>query len=273
MMTDFIVYPAIDLRGGKVVRLRQGDPNRQTVYGSDPASAARRWLAEGAMWLHVINLDGALDDAAAANANALREILSTGARVQFGGGLRTLSDIERVIELGVSRAILGTVAVENPDLVRLALQRFGADRIGVGIDARGGRVRVRGWEQDAGIDPIALGLQLREMGVTTIVFTDITRDGVGRGINVEATERVARETGLSVIAAGGAVSLDDVRRTRQAGLAGVIVGRALYEGQLSLAEILAAARETSATGNVSATGVASYGRGDGHVGETNYSLP
>ncbi len=236
-MADFIIYPAIDLRGGKVVRLAQGDPHRQTVYGDDPAEAARRWLAEGATWLHVVNLDGAFGEASRANMAALESIVATGARVQFGGGLRAMAEVERVISLDVARAILGTVAVANPDLVREAIERFGTDRVGVGIDAREGRVRIRGWTQEAGIDPIALGKQLRSVGVTTVVFTDIARDGIGRGVNVDASRRLADETGMSIIASGGVASLDDVRRARAAELSGVIVGRALYEGRLTLKEI------------------------------------
>lgn len=233
-MSEFTVYPAIDLRGGKVVRLAQGDPARQTVYGDDPVETARRWRSEGATWLHVVNLDGAFGEASEANVRALREILNTGATVQFGGGLRTLEDVERAIGLGVARVILGTVAVENPGLVYEVIERFGAGRAGVGIDARDGRVRVRGWEKDAGIDSIALGSQLRELGVTTVVFTDINRDGTGEGVNIESTKRLAAETGLSVITSGGVASIDDVRRAREAGLSGVIIGRALYERQVNL---------------------------------------
>ncbi len=237
-MADFIVYPAIDLRGGRVVRLAQGDPARQTVYADDPSEIARQWLAEGARWLHVVNLDGAFGQANRANMTALEGILAAGARVQFGGGLRALADIERALAIGVARVILGTLAVENRAWVREAIERFGPDRIGVGIDARDGCVRVRGWAQDAGLDPIALGKQLRAIGVTTVSFTDIARDGVGRGVNVEASRRLAGETGLAVIASGGVASLDDVRRVRDAGLAGLIVGRALYEGHVTLKEIL-----------------------------------
>jgi phosphoribosylformimino-5-aminoimidazole carboxamide ribotide isomerase len=237
-MDEFVVYPAIDLRGGKVVRLAQGDLARQTVYGDDPAAVARRWLGEGAAWLHVVNLDGAFGESGAANVAALEQIVATGAQVQFGGGLRALEDVERVLGLGVARAILGTVAVENPNLVREAVARFGAQRVGVGIDARDGRVRVRGWTADSGVDAIALGRQLRQVGVEIVVFTDVARDGVGTGVNVDATVALASATGLRVIASGGVASSGDVRRVRAAGLAGVIVGRALYEGQVDLREIL-----------------------------------
>jgi phosphoribosylformimino-5-aminoimidazole carboxamide ribotide isomerase len=237
-MAEFVVYPAIDMRGGKVVRLAQGDLARQTVYGDDPAAVARRWLGEGAQWLHVVNLDGSFGEAGAANAAALERIVATGAQVQLGGGMRTLADIERALGLGVARAIIGTAAIENPALVREAISRFGPERIGGGIDAREGRVRVRGWLEDTGVDATVLADQLREAGITTIVFTDIARDGVGAGVNVDATKALADATGLQIIASGGVASADDVRRVRAAGLAGVIIGRALYEGQVNLREIL-----------------------------------
>jgi phosphoribosylformimino-5-aminoimidazole carboxamide ribotide isomerase len=237
-MAEFIVYPAIDMRGGKVVRLAQGDLARQTVYGDDPAAVARRWLEEGAQWLHVVNLDGSFGEAGAANAAALERIVATGARVQLGGGMRSLADIERALELGVARAIIGTAAVENPDLVRQAIERFGPQQIGGGIDARDGRVRVRGWLEDTGVDVATLAGQLRDAGVTTVVFTDIGRDGIGAGVNVVATTALAQASGLHVIASGGVASAEDVQRVRAAGLAGGIIGRALYEGQVDLRDII-----------------------------------
>lgn len=235
----FTVFPAIDLRHGKVVRLAQGDPARQTVYGDDPAAVARQWLAGGASWLHVVNLDGAFGERGRANQAALRAILESGARVQFGGGLRTFDELQQALDSGVRRVILGTAAVENPPLVREALAHFGPERVGAGIDARDGRVRVRGWVGDSGTDPLTLARQLCDAGVTTVVFTNIARDGVGRGVDVAASRRLAEESGLAVIASGGVASLDDVRAVRAAGLPGVIVGRALYEGQISLMEALA----------------------------------
>jgi phosphoribosylformimino-5-aminoimidazole carboxamide ribotide isomerase len=243
-MADFVVYPAIDMRGGKVVRLAQGDLARQTIYGDDPAAVARRWLDQGAQWLHVVNLDGSFGEVGAANAAALERIVATGARVQLGGGMRRLADIERALELGVARAIIGTAAVENPALMSEAIERFGPTRVGGGIDARDGRVRVRGWVEDTGVDVTTLADQLRSAGVTTIVFTDIARDGIGAGVNVEATAALAQATGLSIVASGGVASVEDVRRVRAAGLAGVIVGRALYEGQVDLRDILDVKRKT-----------------------------
>ena len=243
-MQAFTVYPAIDLRVGKVVRLCQGDPARQTVYGDDPATVARQWLAAGAHWLHVVNLDGAFGDRDNRNQAALGAILAVvnaqggEASVQFGGGLRSLEAVERVISLGVGRAILGTAAIEAPEMVEAAIARFGGEKVGVGIDARDNRVRVRGWAQETGVDPATLGKSLYQLGVRTVVYTNIARDGVGRGVDVEATQRLAEATGLHVIASGGLASLEDVRRVKAAGLPGVIVGRALYEGQIDLKEAL-----------------------------------
>ena len=237
-MTPFTVFPAIDLRMGKVVRLAQGDPEQQTVYGQDPARVATRWLAAGADWLHVVDLDGAFGDSGRGNREALAAILSTDARIQFGGGLRTLGQIGQALSSGVKRLILGTSAAESPELVQEAIARFGSDRIGVGIDVREGRVQVRGWTQDSGLDSQELAKQLYEIGARTVVHTDIARDGMGRGLNVDASRDLSEATGLSVIASGGVASVEDVKQARQAGLRGVIIGRALYEGQISLPEAL-----------------------------------
>ena len=234
----FTVYPAIDLRGGRVVRLQQGDPDRQTVYHDQPARVAARWLEAGAAWLHVVNLDGAFATPDAANRRALERILALGGAVQFGGGVRSLAAIEDLLALGVRRVVLGTVAVENPDLVAEALARFGAEAIAVGIDARDGRVRTRGWMQETSLTAVALAQQLAQFGLRTVVHTDIARDGVGAGVNVAASRALASATGLEVIASGGVASLEDICRARRAGLAGVVVGRALYEGQIDLQEAL-----------------------------------
>jgi phosphoribosylformimino-5-aminoimidazole carboxamide ribotide isomerase len=243
-MAPFTVYPAIDLREGKVVRLSQGDPARKTVYGDDPAEIARQWLSAGARWLHVVNLDGAFGERDKANQKALRAVLQVAAefgseaRVQFGGGLRSLDDIARALSLDVGRAILGTAAIETPELVGEAVGRFGADRVAVGIDARDNRVRVRGWVEETQIDPVSLGKELYDHGLRTVVFTNIARDGIGTGMDLASTRRLADATGLDVIASGGVASLNDVARVRTAGLSGVIIGRALYEGQIDLKEAL-----------------------------------
>ena len=238
MERDFIVYPAVDLRDGQVVRLAQGDPARQTTYSSDPAQVAARWCAAGARWLHVVNLDGAFDEADGVNREALKMILQkandVGVKVQFGGGVRTVEDVGRVLDMGVERVILGTAVVENPDMAAQAAALFGAERIGAGLDVRDGKVRVRGWTEGSEVTAVELGTVLYGMGVRTAVFTNIARDGVGRGVDVSAARELADVTKLDVIASGGVASQEDIEAVKAAGLSGVIVGRALYEGQVVL---------------------------------------
>jgi phosphoribosylformimino-5-aminoimidazole carboxamide ribotide isomerase len=238
LMDEFVVYPAIDLRHGKVVRLRQGDAGHQTTYGNDPAKVAQDWIAAGATWLHVINLDGAFGEDQFANMMGLQSILMTGGSIQLGGGLRSSESIRNVLGMGVERVILGTVAIEKPELVLDAVEQFGGERVVVGIDARDGIVRVRGWREGSEVDPISVAQQIKEQGVKTTIVTDISRDGMDRGVNIDLARQIAHDSGLSVIAAGGVNSIEDVRRARQAGLQGIIIGRALYEGQVSLEEAL-----------------------------------
>ena len=233
-----IIYPAIDLRGGKVVRLKEGDPARMTAYSDDPAEMARKWLGMGAAWLHVVNLDGAFGESDDANRSALEAILKLGAQVQFGGGMRSLDAIENAIALGVSRVVLGTIAIEQPKVVIAALKKFGPEKIAVGIDARDGLVAVRGWKSDSGILAKDLALQMRTVGLRTVIFTDIRRDGLGSGLNIPSTRELADVSGLDVIASGGVHTLDDVIAVREAKLSGVIIGRALYEGTIDLEKAL-----------------------------------
>jgi phosphoribosylformimino-5-aminoimidazole carboxamide ribotide isomerase len=235
---SFIVYPAIDLRDGKVVRLKEGDPARMTAYSDDPVEIARRWMDDGAVWLHIVNLDGAFGEGDAANQVALESILKLDAQVQFGGGLRSLDAISRALDLGVKRVVLGTVAVENPPVVADSLDRFGEDPIAVGIDARDGLVRVRGWKDNSRVSALDLALQARTLGVRTLILTDVSRDGLDTGLNITATRELADASGLDVIASGGVHALADVLGARDAGLSGVIIGRALYEGTIELKSAL-----------------------------------
>ena len=235
---SFTIYPAIDLRGGKVVRLKEGDPARMTSYSDDPVETAQRWLDAGATWLHVVNLDGAFGESDNVNLDALESILELEPRVQFGGGMRSLDSIERVLDLGVSRAILGTIAIEQPDVIADTLRRFGAKRIAIGIDARDGLVRTRGWKEGSGIKAVDLALQMRTFGLDTVIFTDIRRDGLGSGLNIPSTRELAEQSGLDVIASGGVHTMEDVIAAKEAGLAGTIIGRALYEGTIDLKEAL-----------------------------------
>ncbi len=238
-MTNFQIYPAIDLRNGEVVRLKLGDPNQQTTYSANPGSMADQWIGQGAEWLHVVNLDGAFGDTNSPNLAAVADIASRGTPVQFGGGLRTLADIDRVIDQGVSRVVIGTAAVKNPALVDAALAKHGADKIAVGIDSRDGIVRTHGWQEASGIKTLDLAAKMVAQGVQWTIFTDIARDGVGTGLNLEATVELAQESGLNVIASGGVHTAADANGARDAGLAGCIIGRALYEGTIAhLSEVL-----------------------------------
>lgn len=235
---SFTIYPAIDLRGGKVVRLKEGDPARLTAYSDDAVETARRWLDSGATWLHVVNLDGAFGETDSANLSVLENISKLGAHVQFGGGLRSLTAIERAVGLGVRRVVLGTVAIERPDLMAAAVNTFGVEKIAVGIDAREDIVRVRGWKESSGIKATDLALHMRTLGLRTVIFTDVSRDGLGSGLNILSTRELVQASGLEVIASGGVHSSDDVIAARAAKLAGVIIGRALYEGTIDLKEAL-----------------------------------
>lgn len=242
------LYPAVDLRNGHVVRLQLGDPNRQTTFADDPLEVAERWIECGTSWLHVVNLDGAFDEAGLSNWQALPKLTRLAARVQFGGGMRTMEDITRAVDFGVSRVILGTVAVEQPDIVADAVRRFGAERIAIGIDARDGIVKTRGWQSDSTRTPVDLGLQMAALGVRTIIYTDISRDGILTGVNAQATIELARSTGLNVIASGGVASLVDVRHVLAGaadGVSGLIIGRALYDGNIDLREAFMIAEGTA----------------------------
>ncbi len=237
-----IIYPAIDLRGGRVVRLRQGRADEETRYGDDPAQMAARWASEGAEWLHVVNLDGAFGDDAAANLRALDGILRTvSLPVQFGGGLRDLPSIEAALRRGVKRVVVGTGAIQNPDLVSEAIGKYGAEAIAVGIDARDGLVATHGWRALSAIPAAALAEQMAARGVIRLIYTDIARDGMLGGIDAEAMADLARSSGLEVIASGGVASLADIAALAAHegdGVVGVIAGQALYTGAISLADAI-----------------------------------
>jgi phosphoribosylformimino-5-aminoimidazole carboxamide ribotide isomerase len=237
-----VIYPALDLRAGRVVRLRQGRAEDETVYSDDPAQVAARWQSEGAEWLHVVNLDGAFGESASVNLRELARIIATvSIPVQFGGGLRDLATIEAAFAAGVSRVVIGTGALTNPELVTDVLARFGSEMIVVGIDARDGMVATHGWRALSAISAIALAQQMVERGITRIVYSDIARDGMLRGIDADAVADFARSTGLRVIASGGVASVRDVESLHahdSDGVEGVIIGQALYTGALKLREAM-----------------------------------
>ncbi len=231
------IYPAIDIRGGNCVRLLKGDYARETVYGSSPADMAERWEKAGADFIHVVDLDGARSGGGE-NRRAVAEICRrVSVPVQQGGGIRTLEDAEAVAAIGVSRMIIGTAAVKDPAMVRAAVERFGS-RIAVGIDAKDGFVATDGWIEVSGRPAVDFALEMKGLGVETVIYTDIATDGTLAGPNVAAMEEMVRRTGMLVIASGGVGSAADLEALAGTGVEGVIVGRALYTGDLKLEEIV-----------------------------------
>ena len=237
---SFTVFPAIDLRAGKIVRLSQGDPSRQTTYGDEPRQQAEQFKAEGAEWLHVINLSGAFNEDAQTNLKALESILSVGLKVEFGGGIRDEETVRIPLEMGVERVFLGTATIKNPQLVDWAIAHYGPTRIAGDIGARNGQVMVKGWQESTPLTVLEVGGRLRNQGVEWCVLTDVKRDGVGTGVDIRSAVELQEKTGLQVVASGGVSSVEDIVRVKNAGLVGVIIGRALYEGRLSLRAALKA---------------------------------
>ncbi len=239
-----ILYPAIDLKGGRCVRLLRGDMEQATVFNDDPADQARRFVADGFSWLHVVDLDGAIEGRSV-NTQAVSDILNTAAiPVQVGGGVRTLADVRRWIEAGVSRVILGTAAVNDPDLVRQAAADF-PEQIAVAIDVRHGKVAVAGWVHTSELDPTELARRFEDAGVAALIVTDIGRDGTLTGVNVTEVGKVADAIAIPVIASGGVAGVEDIEQLKRrdgASIAGAVLGKALYTGALDARAALAAAR-------------------------------
>ncbi|MCY4463939.1 MAG: HisA/HisF-related TIM barrel protein [Chloroflexi bacterium] len=237
-----IIYPAIDLRGGKVVRLREGDPARQQTFSDNPLSTAQRWLDQGASWLHLVNLDGAFDQANE-NLRILETIARLEARVQFGGGLRDLAALRQARDAGADRLVIGTMTVRDPLSAVAAVQEFGAEAICMALDARDGKVATHGWTEISQQSPLELGKWLQERGARHALYTDVARDGGLRGVNTADTIALAQQTGLQVIASGGVSRLEDIRLLAESGkVAGAVIGMALYRGEFLLADALAAAK-------------------------------
>jgi len=239
-----ILYPAIDLKDGRCVRLRQGDMEQATVFNDDPAAQALSFQRQGFEWLHCVDLNGAFEGRSA-NTPAIRSILSSlSIPVQLGGGLRDRAGIEGWLEAGITRVILGTAAVRNPELVREAAKAH-PGRIAVGIDARDGMVAVEGWAEASTLSAADLAKRFEDAGVAAIIFTDIARDGMMQGVNVEATASLARAVVIPIIASGGVNGVQDITRlsAAKAGIAGVVIGRALYNGRIDPVEALRLAAE------------------------------
>ena len=233
------LYPAIDIKNGQCVRLRQGVFEDTTVYANEPYQVAKEFEAEGAKFLHIVDLDGALRGTGA-NDEVLKKIVeNVTIPVEIGGGIRTMQDIEHRLNLGVSRVILGTKAVESPNFVKEAIERFGADKIVVGIDAKDGMVAIKGWETISNIDAVSLALSMKNLGVKTIIYTDISKDGMLCGPNFVQTARMVEITGMDIVASGGVSCMNDLIQLEEIGVEGAILGKAIYEKRVDLAEAAA----------------------------------
>lgn len=240
-----IIYPAIDIRSGRCVRLTEGRFDAETVFADDPAEMACKWAGCGAEFLHLVDLDGALAGEGR-NLPVIERILqSVKLPVQLGGGIRNMQAVDKLLSMGVQRVILGSTAVKNPQLVAEACRLY-PGHIAVGIDAKNGDVAIEGWGQGSGVTAVELAKRMAAYGVDKIIYTDISRDGMLSGVNVEATAALARACGVEIIASGGVASLEDIRRVKAAegdGVTGCIIGKAIYTGAVDLREALALAKE------------------------------
>lgn len=235
------IYPAIDILDGKAVRLLKGDYNKVTVYG-EPIEMAALWREQGGDFMHIVDLNGARGDAAR-NVKAIQKIVQTyDMDVQVGGGIRTMSDIAVYLDSGINRVILGSVCFQNPKVVEDAVIRYGANRIVCGVDAKQDRVAIHGWIDETEKRPVDLCLQMKEIGVRTIIYTDISRDGTLSGVNVAATKKLTEDTHMNIIASGGVASLEDIALLQSNHIYGAILGKALYEKKFTLMEALEIAR-------------------------------
>ena len=243
---SFTIYPAIDMRGGKCVRLLQGDYDKETVYGDSPFDMAKKFADEGADWIHMVDLDGAKDGKRVNDQYVIQASRELGASVQIGGGIRTEEDILHYLDNGVKRVIIGSIAVSNPEFAIEMIRKYG-NVIAVGLDAKDGFVATHGWLETSEVRAVDLGRRFADAGAETFIFTDIATDGMLSGPNIEAVRLLAGETGKSVIASGGVSQLADLAKLREyssEGVAGAIVGKAIYEGRFTVAEALKEVEES-----------------------------
>ncbi|HZK87169.1 MAG TPA: 1-(5-phosphoribosyl)-5-[(5-phosphoribosylamino)methylideneamino]imidazole-4-carboxamide isomerase [Syntrophomonas sp.] len=240
-----IIFPAIDLKEGQCVRLVQGKAENKTVYSSDPASMAQSFQDQGAEWLHIVDLDGAFQG----RSGNLATIKQIAARItipfQVGGGLRQQEDVENLLEMGASRVIIGTRAVTSPDFIEALLLRFGPKKIILGLDARDGMVAIEGWVEKSSLQALDFARQMQRLGVQTAIYTDVSRDGLLQGPNLDAIQQMAELSGLKIIASGGVSTVDDIRQLKEMeslGVSGAIIGKALYDGKIALKDALQVAQ-------------------------------
>lgn len=237
---SFTIYPAIDMRGGKCVRLLQGDYDQETIYGDSPFEMAKKFVSEGARWIHMVDLDGAKDGKRVNDSSVIKAARELEANIQVGGGIRTERDIVHYLENGISRVIIGSIAVSDPIFTIEMIRKYG-DKIAIGLDAKDGYVATHGWLNTSEIKAVELGSRFADAGAETFIFTDIATDGMLSGPNIEAVRLLAKETGKSVIASGGVSKLTDIaslNKFYQEGISGVIVGKAIYEGRFTVKEAL-----------------------------------
>ena len=232
-----IIYPAIDLKDGNCVRLIQGDMENPTTYSNNPAGVAKLFERAGAKWIHVVDLNGAFEGKSVNEKSIKQIVANVNIPIQLGGGIRTLDDIQRILSYGVSRVILGTAAVTDPDMVTEAILMYG-DKIAVGIDARDGRVAINGWVDKTEIKALDFAMDMKSRGVKTIIYTDISKDGMMEGPNIKVAKDLIDDTGLDVIVSGGISTMNDIRNSRIIGAIGVITGKAIYSGAIKLGEAI-----------------------------------
>ena len=233
-----IIFPAIDIKDKKCVRLTQGDFDKVNVYGEDPSLMAKKWADDGAEFIHVVNLNGSRDEIGINDETLSKVAKSVDVPIQVGGGIRDEKRVKELLDLGINRVIVGTMAIENKELLKELIEKYKADKIVVAIDAKNGKVATHGWEKVSDIDSVDLCKELEQIGVKTIVYTDISKDGMLEGPNFDIYKELSQKTSLDIIASGGVTSIDDVKRLLDMNMYGAIIGKALYDNRIDLKEVL-----------------------------------
>ena len=233
-----IIFPAIDIKDKKCVRLTQGDFDKVNVYGEDPSLMAKKWAGYGAEFIHVVNLNGSRDEVGINDETLAKVAKSVDVPIQVGGGIRDEKRVKELLDLGINRVIVGTMAIENKELLKELIEKYGNDKIVVSIDAKNGKVATHGWEKVSDIDSVDLCKELEQIGVKTIVYTDISKDGMLEGPNFDIYKELSQKTSLDIIASGGVTSIDDVKRLLDMNMYGAIIGKALYDNRIDLKEVL-----------------------------------